>query len=438
MRITILNGNPTPDSAFDGYVAHLARALADEQHAPEVLRLRELDLRYCTGCFGCWVKTPGQCVVTDDSARVCRAVINADFVLWAAPLVMGFPSALFKQALDKSIPLIHPYFAVVDGEAHHRARYDRYPRFGLLVGREADTDAEDLKIVGKLLSRTALNLKSGLAFTKCTDEPVEAVVRAITAWQPMPAPPRPPAPTTGVRVVAPQRLTVFNGSPRGRKGNTPVLLGQVAAGFEAAGGSHALYHLNRVHQTPEHVAAFAGAEAVLLGFPLYTDAMPALVKSFVEALAPLRLAGANPPLAFLVQSGFPESAHSRYVEQYLRKLAQRLGSPYLGTIVKGGCEGVRLMPERMNRKLFAQLQDLGRTLRMSGELPPDLLRRVASPERYPRYLMPGFRLLVNTPFLRFYWDTQLKKHGAFEQHNAQPYLETDAASAEDLAVVSDR
>ena len=89
------------------------------------------------------------------------------------------------------------------------------------------------------------------------------------------------------------------------------------------------------------VQAFAGAECVLLGFPLYTDAMPGMVKHFIEALEPLAGRKDNPSLGFLVQSGFPEGLHSRYVERYLEKLAERLGCPYLGTIVKGNGEGVR-------------------------------------------------------------------------------------------------
>jgi len=51
----------------------------------------------------------------------------------------------------------------------------------------------------------------------------------------------------------------------------------------------------------------------------------------------------NPSLGFLVQSGFPEGLHSRYVERYLESWQKRLGCPYLGTIVKGQREGVRLM-----------------------------------------------------------------------------------------------
>jgi multimeric flavodoxin WrbA len=151
MKITMMNGNGTPQNGgFDEYVAGLAAKLTGEGHTVTVFTLRDMDIKFCTGCFGCWMKTPGQCVAKDASHDVCRAVINGDFLLWAAPLRMGFPDATLKKMMDKSIPLIHPYFVVDHGEAHHRPRYDRYPRIGLLTQKEADTDAEDLRIVGDI------------------------------------------------------------------------------------------------------------------------------------------------------------------------------------------------------------------------------------------------------------------------------------------------
>lgn len=92
---------------------------------------------------------------------------------------MGFPTALLKRTVDRLIPLIHPYNAVVVGEIHHRARYRRYPTFALLTERgDTDTDA-DLDIVEAVFSRTALNLKSKLAFMRETSAPVEEVAHAI-------------------------------------------------------------------------------------------------------------------------------------------------------------------------------------------------------------------------------------------------------------------
>ena len=389
------------------------------------LTLRDLDIKFCTGCFGCWVKTPGQCVVEDASHDVCRAVIHSDFLLWAAPLRMGFPDAILKKMMDKSIPLIHPYFVVEHGEAHHRPRYERYPRVGLLLQKEADTDTEDLRLVGDIFSRTALNMKSRLEFAFTTEQPVDAVARAIADGTAGGVPFDRDLPSLpGARITPPTQLTLFNGSPRGAKGNTPVMLAQVAKGFTAAGGTAAeTFHLVRQNSLADYRDAFAAAEAVLVGFPLYTDAMPGIVKTFIEALEPLRGRSGNPALGFVMQSGFPESTHMRHIERYLAKLAARLGSPYLGALIKGGGEGIRLMPDNMNRKLFDQLFALGQRLRTTGQFAPDAVQKLAKPERYPASLVPLFKLLVKTPFLAMYWNNQLKANGVYEQRFAQPFIE---------------
>jgi hypothetical protein len=118
-------------------------------------------------------------VAHDDSIEVCRATIRADLALWASPVVMGFYSALLKKATDKLIPLIHPYTVVDQGEAHHRARYDHYPLVGLLLAKKADTTPQDIEIISAIHARTALNLKSQLAITALTEQPVEEVADEI-------------------------------------------------------------------------------------------------------------------------------------------------------------------------------------------------------------------------------------------------------------------
>ena len=180
MRIAILNGNPSAeDSAFEDYLGGLVRALEERRHDVTLFQLRDMDIKHCTGCWGCWVKTPGECIAKDASADVCRAAIHADLVLHASPVTMGFYSALLKKATDKLIPLIHPYAVVDQGEAHHRARYEEYPLLGLLLQPGEDTDDEDITIIREIHGRTALNLKSRLAFTRLTSDPIEEVAREI-------------------------------------------------------------------------------------------------------------------------------------------------------------------------------------------------------------------------------------------------------------------
>jgi multimeric flavodoxin WrbA len=420
MKITILNGNPEP-SAFDTYLAQLQSALETDGHLIPRLDLRDRPLRYCVGCFGCWVKTPGECVARDASLEMDRAVINADFVIWAAPLKMGFPSALLKMAMDKHLPLIHPYMVVDQGEAHHLRRYPRSPRVGLLVEKEADTDARDLQIVTDIFCRTALNLKTRLEFSLTTETPILDVTQRITSSTPSLLPlPKPLSPTAGLTVNPPTRLTLFNGSPRGRRGNTPIFLNELAKGF---GGPTEMHHLVRIKSTDEFVQAFADADCVWLGFPLYTDAMPGIVKHFIDALQPLAGRKNNPSLGFIVQSGFPEGLHSRYVEHYLEKLAARLGSPYLGTIVKGNGEGVRLMSANANQNLFGGLQSLGGGLAANGRLDTETLSRVSHPERFPSVLGPVFKIFVRLPFAHSYFDNMLKTNGVYERRFAQPFAE---------------
>jgi len=417
-KITILNGSPAP-AAIDVYLRQLTTALEVAGHRITLIDLRTVPLRYCIGCWGCWVKTPGECVARDASLDIDRAVINADFVLWSAPLKMGFPAELLKMALDKHLPLIHPYTEVAYGESHHLRRYRRYPRVGLLLQKEAATDERDLQIVSDIFCRIAINFKTRLEFSLTTDIPPNELAGRISSPDAyvLPLPKRLP-PTQGVAIAPPGRLVLFNGSPRGRKGNTPLMLEQLARGF---GHPVETCHLVRMKETEKMVQAFARAECAILGFPLYTDAMPGVVKHFIEALESLVAQGNNPPLGFLVQSGFPEGLHSRYVERYLEKLAARLGSPYLGTIVKGNGEGTRVMPLEMNRGLFTNLQALGTGLAVNGMFDPGLLKSIASPERYPAILNPVFRVFLRLPLAHSYFDEMLKKNGAFERRFARPF-----------------
>lgn len=169
MRITILNGEPESASAFEEYLSEVAQRLAETGHAVTLLDLCRLDLKGCSGCFGCWVKTPGECIKRDNSARVCRAVIGADLLLLASPMIMGFTTALLKRAADQMIPLLHPYLVIEGGEMHHLARYASYPKFGLLLGAGGESDAEDIEITTAMWGRMARNLKSRLVFTAVVD-----------------------------------------------------------------------------------------------------------------------------------------------------------------------------------------------------------------------------------------------------------------------------
>lgn len=217
------------------------------------------------------------------------------------------------------------------------------------------------------------------------------------------------------------RLTVFNGSPRTRTSNTGLLLDHLLAGFTANGGEVDGHHyLAQPARRRRQVEAFAAAETALIAFPLYVDAMPAPVKEFIEALAPLAGRADNPGLLFLVQSGFPEACHSRPVEAWLERFARRMNAPYLGTIVKGGAEGIRERPAAMQKNIYRPFHDLGVALARTAALDPRLLAAIAGRERYAPLALKVLAPLMMRLGIGW-WDRQLRENGAYERRDAAPY-----------------
>jgi len=221
-------------------------------------------------------------------------------------------------------------------------------------------------------------------------------------------------------------LLLLNGSPRGERSNSMKMLSRMAEGWEQEGGNPPeVLHLARRPQFTRAVDAFATADVVLLGMPLYTDSMPALVKTYIEALASrvaaVKSGQANPTLAFLVQSGFPEALHSRPLERYLEKLARRFGSLYAGTIVHGGGEALQSMPDAASKKLWSRLRALGSQLAREGRFGAAELKAVAGIERFSAPVAALVSLACKLPVAQFAWNSDLKKNGAWDRRFAAPY-----------------
>jgi multimeric flavodoxin WrbA len=218
------------------------------------------------------------------------------------------------------------------------------------------------------------------------------------------------------------RLTVFNGSARGKKGNTKIILDHFLRGFEATSGNTIeLYYLNRLKGTDQFVQAFADAETVLIAHPLYTDAMPGIVKAFIEALEPLVSRESKPAIGILVQSGFQEAAHSRPVERYWEKLTKRLGSRYLGTIVRGGCLPIHRKEEQF-QKLLDGFNEIGKVFGETGEFDQEMIRKFAGPEKLPGLMRFIVKLVWKISGNSFF-DDWLKENNVLEESFAKPYVE---------------
>ncbi|MCF8334925.1 MAG: NAD(P)H-dependent oxidoreductase [Bacteroidales bacterium] len=222
------------------------------------------------------------------------------------------------------------------------------------------------------------------------------------------------------------KLTIFNGSPRRKASNTRVLVNKFVEGYQEHEPQkmqvHSALYLKDMHKVEEHVQLYSEAETAIIAFPLYADAMPGIVKHFMEYIA--RSGTAHPKnLGFIVQSGFPEAKHSVFVEKYLARFTARTGCHYLGTVIKGGGEGIRMSSEKRNRKLYDQFYRLGKTFAETGSFDDKIMTGLKQPYQFPKPSHGIIRTLMSMGLFDSYWKKQLKKHGAYHKRYDQPYRE---------------
>ena len=153
MKITMINGVPAGE--WVAYEKALERL--KEKHDVDIFTVRDLNIQYCIGCFGCWVKTPGRCVHQDDMDAILKSVVSADLQLFLSPAADGFITADTKKVLDREIPLVLPYIRNFDGECHHPTRYGKQPDLGILLMDDGTLDDETKDITFSIFDRLAKN-----------------------------------------------------------------------------------------------------------------------------------------------------------------------------------------------------------------------------------------------------------------------------------------
>ena len=106
-------------------------------------------LRPCIGCFGCWIKTPGVCVLKDDFKDMGQWLSECDEVIIISRCAYGSYSPFVVNVINRSIPYLLPYFEERNGEIHHMSRYENHFKLSVCFYGE-DTD-ESERITAKAL-----------------------------------------------------------------------------------------------------------------------------------------------------------------------------------------------------------------------------------------------------------------------------------------------
>ena len=134
MKVLALNSSPRGDDEsktaimLNSLVAGMREAGAEVAVVP----LKKKKIKPCAGCFSCWTKTPGTCIHKDDMTReLFPQWLESDLVVYASPLYHFTVNAVMKAFIERTLPILEPFFAQKDGRTYHPLRH-RAPKVVML------------------------------------------------------------------------------------------------------------------------------------------------------------------------------------------------------------------------------------------------------------------------------------------------------------------
>jgi multimeric flavodoxin WrbA/putative sterol carrier protein len=129
-NIVIFDGGPRNDkfSKTTFMVNNFIEGAKQAGANVEYFKLKNYDIKECTGCYTCWTKTPGECFFKDDMIMFLKKYREADLVVFASPLYIFNVTGILKTFMDRLLPVLKPYMLINEhGDIMHP---DRFPESG--------------------------------------------------------------------------------------------------------------------------------------------------------------------------------------------------------------------------------------------------------------------------------------------------------------------
>jgi multimeric flavodoxin WrbA len=164
LKILALNSSPRKDRGGTALLLNTFVEGAKEVGAEiDLVYIHDLKVNPCLSCFTCWVKTPGQCVHKDDMANLLAKHRTADVLILATPVFVDGMTSTLKAVLDRSIPLVQPFFEVRDDHCRHPPLGDRKKNKVVLVSVSGFTELDNFDPLVAHVKAFCKNLNSEFA-----------------------------------------------------------------------------------------------------------------------------------------------------------------------------------------------------------------------------------------------------------------------------------
>lgn len=382
------------------------------------------DIRPCVGCFSCWNRTPGKCVIKDGYENMGATVHRADEVVVISRYTYGGFSGPVKNIFDRCLGYVLPQFEVIRGETHHKKRYDEDKPFTFVFYGQALTDEEKadaeryvqavcnnfrahVKRVefreGALASGAVQTGTLGTGSDPQTDEGGDPSRQTVEGGDPSRQTETKHAGLqhAGPQYAGPGRTVILNGSMRNISGNSAKLARKLAGQLR---GRPEIVDLKDFMNDMRVLAGeLDSARRLILCVPLYVDGLPSQVIRLMEVLESYQ--GEPKQVYVLANMGLYESSQLVNLFSAVRRWCGKCGFKYCGGLGISAGELLGTLMEVIPFRRWAT-----KTAAKGMERLADAINRgsavediYAEPYGFPRSL---YIWIANTN-----WDLTAKKNG---------------------------
>lgn len=275
-------------------------------------------IKPCIGCFGCWIKEPGECVIKDGYERMGALIHRAEEVTVISTYTYGGFSSFVKNVFDRSIGWVLPFFEIDHGEMHHKRRYpEDKPITFIFRGQLDEGDKAKAKAYVEAVCRNFHGIIKEVRFEECPvgNDKRDTGAEAVTCDQ--------------------DKVILLNCSLRADNSNSKKFLDRLSS--ELTGDVEKINLSSYINRYDELAGLLAGAGTIVFGMPLYVDGIPSACLRVMERLEKYDTAGEK-HIYVVSNMGFYESLQLKNLMSMVKTWCEKCGFTYGGGLAIGAGE----------------------------------------------------------------------------------------------------
>ena len=266
----------------------------------------------CTGCFSCWNRTPGKCVIRDGYENMASLIHQAGEIVVISRYTYGGFSGSVKGVFDRCLGYVLPQFEVTKGETHHRKRFDEDKPFTFIFYGPVLTEAEK-KSAGNYVQAVCANIRGhvkDVIFRVCDDDTAAPVHET-------------PERTAG---TGSGKVMLLNGSMRNMDGNSAKLARTLSSRLKS--DTEIIDLKTYLNDKDSLINILDGSRAIVLCVPLYVDGLPSQVIKLMERME--RSSMGSKQIYLLANMGLYESSQLDNLFGAVKQWCAKSGHEYCG------------------------------------------------------------------------------------------------------------